>query len=649
MAKEKKKGKKGAAANFITRRSALKRLQLSLPQFRKLCILKGIHPRATSTKLKGRDKTYYFLKDIQYLAHDPIITKFREYKTWRAKVKKAKAKTNPDQLQRLKGLRPRYRLDHIIRERYPRFVDSLRDLNDALSMIALFSQVPQTNKIKGTKADQCKQLLMEFQYFIAKSQCLRKVFVSQKGIYYQVELMGEAITWLQPFNYTLNLPKDVDYKVMLSFLEFYQALVGFVNCHLYTSNGMKYPPTLHPIDDTLDSMAVDSIEKREVEKQAKEMTKKQLKEARKMNDAMTAALEAIKDIEEEADDVANADLVVDDVAGGATGAADAAGVPHTADEEEVFSGDPALDVFRPRGGLLFSGLHFNLSREVPYASLEFVIRSLGGRVTIGHQAGDTITHEVVDRPLKSGNHLYLDREYVQPQWVYDSVNAGILLPVEEYAPGKKLPPHLSPFVDDESEGYIPEQREHLNQLIRRAQGKSLPEDLEEAKEDDEAGSGEESEEDEENYEQKLLEEEKGEAQGESSEEFEEEEGGDDDDDDGDDDDDEHDKSDDGSEDSEEGGKKGGVGKGKKKGNVAGKATAAAAASSGDGKNKKRDKLKEREMREREEEEERDRQLSIMIPSKKKRRLYERIQYSKNAKKAKNEELMRKRKEAASKA
>ena len=42
------------------------------------------------------------------------------------------------------------------------------------------------------------------------------------------------------------LPADVDYRVMRTFLDFYHALLQFVNFKLYHALGVRYPPLLDP-------------------------------------------------------------------------------------------------------------------------------------------------------------------------------------------------------------------------------------------------------------------------------------------------------------------------------------------------------------------------------------------------------------------
>lgn len=42
------------------------------------------------------------------------------------------------------------------------------------------------------------------------------------------------------------LPADVDYRVMLTFLEFYSTLLQFVNFKLYHTLGVRYPPVVDP-------------------------------------------------------------------------------------------------------------------------------------------------------------------------------------------------------------------------------------------------------------------------------------------------------------------------------------------------------------------------------------------------------------------
>jgi len=144
------------------------------------------------------------------------------------------------------------------------------------------------------------------------------------------------------------------------------------------------------------------------------------------------------------------------------------------EDEELFEGD---EVNKRRKELsiyenLYEKCHFWLSREVPRESLEFVIKSFGGKVSWegnGTENDDTITHHVVDRDQLITTRL-VTRDYMQPQWIYDSINARVLIPTGEYQPMTKLPPHLSPFVDDYAEGYIPEYRKKLDQLYKEQYG-----------------------------------------------------------------------------------------------------------------------------------------------------------------------------------
>ena len=55
--------------------------------------------------------------------------------------------------------------------------------------------------------------------------------------------MGQSITWISPYQFNQRLPFDIDYKVMSTFLEFYRAVLKFVNFKLYTDLGHKYPLT----------------------------------------------------------------------------------------------------------------------------------------------------------------------------------------------------------------------------------------------------------------------------------------------------------------------------------------------------------------------------------------------------------------------
>ena len=182
----------------MTRNQAIKKLQLRLSEFRRLCILKGIHPRDPKKKTQGHHKTYYHVKDIAFLLHEPMLKKIREIAAHEKKIKRALAKKNRALAKKISSRRPEYRLDHLVKERYPSLMDALRDLDDPLAMVHLFAVLPsdQTKGIPAERVQLSRRLALEWQAYVVASHTLRKSFVSVKGFYYQAEIKGQTVTWM---------------------------------------------------------------------------------------------------------------------------------------------------------------------------------------------------------------------------------------------------------------------------------------------------------------------------------------------------------------------------------------------------------------------------------------------------------------------
>ncbi|KAK5689540.1 mRNA-binding ribosome synthesis protein nop7, partial [Elasticomyces elasticus] len=245
MAKIKKKGASGQAKNFITRTQAVRKLQVSLPDFRRLCIFKGIYPREPRNKKKAAKNstpstTFYYTKDIQYLLHEPLLNKFRDQKSLAKKIARSLGRGEVSDASRLeKNHSPKLTLDHLIKERYPTFIDALRDLDDALSLLFLFANLPSTSHVPPKTIALCQRLCHEFQHYLIATNSLRKSFLSIKGIYYQATIQGQDIMWLVPYRFVQRVNGDVDYRIMATFVEFYTTLLGFVNFRLYSSMGLR--------------------------------------------------------------------------------------------------------------------------------------------------------------------------------------------------------------------------------------------------------------------------------------------------------------------------------------------------------------------------------------------------------------------------
>ncbi|WOH05082.1 hypothetical protein DCAR_0624494 [Daucus carota subsp. sativus] len=460
------KKKEGNAAKYMTRSQAIKYLQVSLSLFRKLCILKGVFPRVPKKKVKGNHHTYYHVKDIAFLKHEPLVEKFRDMRTYDRKVKKAESKKNRDLAERLLTRKPTYTLDRLIRERYPKFIDALRDLDDCLSMVHLFAALPaiEREKIEVKRVHNCRRLSHEWQAYISRCHKLRKVFISVKGIYYQAEVEGQKVTWLTPHALQQVLPDDVDYKVMLTFLEFYETLLAFVNFKIYNSINVKYPPILDP---RLEALAADLYAlSRYFDANSKAP----------MVSSQDAALSESNQVKDKNND---AELHESELR--------LAQLQHQLPSNEPgalmrlvedAAGEDEDDEETKECKTLFKDMKFFLSREVPRESLLFVIPAFGGVVSWegeGSPYKETdqgITYQIVDRPTQG--HKFFTREYVQPQWVFDCINARIILPTEDYMVGRVPPPHLSPFVVYDPEDHVPEYAETIKRLQAAARQEVLP-------------------------------------------------------------------------------------------------------------------------------------------------------------------------------
>jgi len=466
----------------MTRKRALKKLQLTLKDFRRLCILKGVFPREPRNRKRAQKgniskvQTLYYEKDIRFLLHEPVVWKFREFKIFLRKLKKATEKKNFETVERLRQNKPKYSLDHIVRERYPTFIDAIRDLEDCLCLCFLYSTFPKTQKTPVEMTTLCKRLTTEFMHFVIESKALRKVFCSIKGYYFQAEIKGQTVTWVIPHSFGFVQPAEVDMRLMSIFVEFYTTVLGFVNFRLFHSLNLTYPPKLATVTEAGEADMEDRVGA--------------------LNQSLQRTVVEEEDNNEPIENIANVD------------------------EEKMKEAVKEREM-KDKQSNLFNGLKFFLGREVPREPLVFMIRAVGGEVSWDASVGPGatfdssdpgITHQVMDRDASTAGNTVLGRFYLQPQWIFDSINQRERCPEKDYALGETLPPHLSPFVSERERrvgDYVPPEQKALEEGAKpeeEAEDEESDDEDEEAEEDsgNEDDSGEEEEEENSKEEDKSM-------------------------------------------------------------------------------------------------------------------------------------------------
>jgi pescadillo protein len=367
-------------------------------------------------------------------------------------------------------------------------------------------------------------LITELKLYTIKTHSLKKVFLGIKGIYYEMVAPGQGgdmipVRWLEGYEFQQNIPHDVDFRILLTFVDLYRTLIKFVLFKLYTEENLVYPP---PINTELEEQgenvgAMQLVEKKEeasvapaAEGSEKKISKKEVKKVIKGIKAtgddveMDVDGENSADVEEEAEEefVERPSKVTDENE-------DIAKAPLTTYSSLLSSSATASSSSLP----IFSSYTFYLSREIPTKTWEFIIKATGGRVITALQLPtldssspsaeeqkliNSITHVVIDRPIPQERITSAmgDRKWVwvQPQWVADCINRNKIISSEEYKPGNLLPPHLSPW---EGEGELSRPWLEENGQTVSGEGAEQVDDVEleeEDEEDDDEEDGDEEEE-----------------------------------------------------------------------------------------------------------------------------------------------------------
>ena len=396
MGKQSKKGEKGKKSNLIREDKIEQRVAIpDRYEFRRLCIFHGVYPREIPNE-KASPFAAFHKKDLTMLNTSPMADYIRAHAAWlkhhQRKVNRQEVDGRPE---------PKAPYAELIRSRYPTFKDAVKDLDDALTTVALFAQMKGGDLIPSERIMKCRKLLTEFHYYVAQTKSLNYGFISVRGFHFEATLEGEKVLWLVPHEFPIPKDDTVDYKVLLDFLELYEHLIGFVNARLFIQIGMKYPP-VYDQKKWNDGLYFDAI-----------------KDTREQEEVIDAVAPPVENVDETTDKLKQAL---------------AAASVEAKENETEYTGE------RP----LFGDLVFTISHEVPRNAVAFVIKSLGGRIIWDEESSDPkITHTIMDRP--EIENRFLNRKYVQPQWVFDCLNKKQILDAGLYQPGAELPPHLSPF------------------------------------------------------------------------------------------------------------------------------------------------------------------------------------------------------------
>jgi pescadillo protein len=103
---------------YITRSQAIRKLEVTLNQFKYLCVINGIYPRVPGKSVKDKSKIYYHVRDIKYLKNGPVLSQLREAKIFNRKEKRAYRDSDLARVEAMQPYRPKFPISKIIKDRH---------------------------------------------------------------------------------------------------------------------------------------------------------------------------------------------------------------------------------------------------------------------------------------------------------------------------------------------------------------------------------------------------------------------------------------------------------------------------------------------------------------------------------------------------
>lgn len=343
---------------FVSRKTALEKLDLTNKKFDKLCVLNAIYPVIADSKHSYdiAEGWYYKIDDIKKLYFSDSLKILRKNCKKDEKRENFLKFGNIEKAKHIKNEETNF-ID-LVKNKYNKFGDSLEDLGNTIKNLYL---------IKILKVDDVDQDLSTFQQFIIDENLLNRAFLSRKGVFYSFNCSRLIVFWFVPYpSYNLNdyaeekEDKFVKQRIDLDFLEF-----------------------------DLSSDDEESTEKNDPAKMDISLLKYGLPLYKKH---LQLSLHKLK---------------------------------------TLFNNE------NRKRNLIFNDRKFCIQTKSIFEEIKFVILSGKGQICDFDESEIVITETIED--------LVDGKIYLQPQYIFDSLNQGKMLGYDLYHVGKTCPKHISPF------------------------------------------------------------------------------------------------------------------------------------------------------------------------------------------------------------